>query len=230
MKIETEYPVSLSGMHGTGKKTLRDGLAARVERFSGVDYKLLQLGRMVDEDGLRVFRERAADQDRLVRDHIARGLWPVTSRHGVLDVAITACSMSRLGRIDPAAVDAFVASLANDLERAAMPRALVIVLTSAEVLQDRLLARDQQAGSSNARGLGKLARMVELMQEIFLAERYPHAVVERIVRRYRDAGDLFIVDTGARDRAGALAEAIGFLERRGILSGQTGPAGERAIA
>jgi hypothetical protein len=133
--------------------------------------------------------------------------------------------MSRLGRIDPAAVDGFVASLADDLERAAMPRVLVIVLTPAEILQDRLLARDQQAGSSNARGLGKLARMVELMQEIFVGERYPHAVVERIVRRYRDAGDLLVVDTGARDRAGVLSDVLGFLDRRHILPGAA--AGER---
>lgn len=227
MEIESRYPVSLSGMHGTGKKTLRDGLSARVERFSAIDYKLLQLGRMVDEDGLRVFRGRAEEQDRLVRERIAQGLCPVTSRHGVLDVAITACSMSRLGRIDPAVVDGFVASLADDLARAAMPRALVIVLTPAEVLQDRLLARDQQAGSSNARGAGKLARMAELMQEVFVAEHYPHPVVERIVRTYRDAGDLLVVDTGRRDRDGALADVLAFLGRRQILSGAT--AGDRAV-
>lgn len=219
MKIEAAYPVSMSGMHGTGKKTLRDRLSARVERFSAVEYKLLQLGRMVDEDGLRVFRGRAEEQDRLVRERIAQGVWPVTSRHGVLDVAITACSMSRLGRIDAGVVDAFVASLADDLERAAMPRTLVILLTAAEALQERLLARDQQAGSSNARGLGKLARMAELMQEIFLDERYPHALVERIVRGYRDADDLLVVDTGQRDRDEAAADVLAFLERRNVLRG-----------
>jgi hypothetical protein len=225
MKIEAEYPVSMSGMHGTGKKTLRDGLSARAERLVAVDYKLLQLGRMVDEDGLRVFRERAEEQDRLVREHMAQGRWPVTSRSGILDVAITACSMSRLGRIDPGVVDGFVASLADDLARAAMPRALVIVLTPAEVLQERLLARDQQAGSSNARGLGKLARMADFMQEIFVGEHYPHALVERIVRSYRDTDDLLVVDTGQRDRGGALADVLAFLERRQILPGAG--AGER---
>ena len=219
MKIEAAYPVSLSGMHGTGKKTLRDGLATRVERFSAIDYKLLQLGRMVDEDGLQVFRERARDQDRLVRERIAQGLFPVTSRHGILDVAVTACTMSRLGRIDAAVVDAFVASLADDLAVAAMPRALVIVLTSAEILQDRLLARDQQAGSSNARGLGKLARMAEFVQEIFIGEHYPHPVIEQLVRGYRDAGDLLVVDTGRRDRDGAVADVLAFLDRRRVVSG-----------
>ena len=219
MKIEADYPVSLSGMHGTGKKTLRDGLAARVERFSAIEYKLLQLGRMVDEEGLRVFRGRATEQDGLIRERLAQGLRPVTSRHGILDVAVTACTMSRLGRIEPAVVDAFVASLADDLARAAMPRALVIVLTPAEVLQARLLARDQAAGGSNTRGQGKLARMAELMQEIFVGERYPHALVERIVRAYRDAGDLLVVDTGERDRDGALADVLAFLERRQIPSG-----------
>jgi hypothetical protein len=222
MKIESDYPVSLSGMHGTGKKTLRDGLAARVERFSAIEYKLLQLGRMVDEDGLRVFRGRAEEQDRLIRERLARGLCPVTSRHGILDVAITACSMTRLGRIDAAVVDAFVANLADDLERAAMPRTLVIVLTPADVLQERLRARDEQAGASNARGLGKLARMADLMQEIFLGERYPHPLVERIIRSYRDAGDLLVVDTGQRDRNGAVADVLAFLEHRQIVPGASG--------
>lgn len=215
--IEPRYPLSMTGMHGTGKKTLRDGLASKFERFSAVQYKLLQLGRMVDAEGLVEFRERARGQDGLVREQIASGLLPVTSRLGILDVAITACSMSRLGRIDAAIVDGFLSDLGSDLAAAAMPRALVATMTAPDVLQQRLLARDQQAGGGGkARGAGPLARMAALVEEIFLHERYPHPLVERIVRTYRDAGALLVVDTGARDRDEALADAAEFVERSGL--------------
>jgi hypothetical protein len=218
IKTEPRYPLSMTGMHGTGKKTLRDGLAPRFELFSAVEYKLLQLGRMVDAEGLVEFRERAREQDRLVREQIGLGSLPITSRLGILDVAITACSMSRLGRIDTAVVDAFVSDLASDLATAAMPESLVATVTAPEVLQERLLARDQQAGGSKARGARPLAGMVALIEEIFLHERYPHTLVERIVRSYRDSGALLIVNTGQRDREEALADVAEFTSRRIAVS------------
>lgn len=211
------YPLSMTGMHGTGKKTLRDGLVSRFDRFSAVQYKLLQLGRMVDAEGLAEFRERAREQNGLVREQMERGLLPVTSRLGVLDVAITACSMSRLGKIDAALVDAFVSELAGDLETAPMPRALVATRTAPEILQQRLIARDQQAGGDGKRrGVGPLARMAALIDEIFLEERYPHALVERIVRSYRDTGTLLVVDTGQRDPGQALNDVAAFVERTAL--------------
>jgi hypothetical protein len=214
---EPRYPLSMTGMHGTGKKTLRDGLAARFDRFSAVDYKLLQLGRMVDAEGLVEFRGRAREQDRLIRDEIERGSLPVTSRLGILDVAILACSMSRLGRIDTVAVDTFLADLGTDVATTAMPRLLVATMTAPDVLQQRLLARDQQAGGGDRkRGAGPLARMAAILEEIFLHERYPHPLVERIVRSYRDAGALLVVDTGARNHEEALADVAAFVERSGV--------------
>lgn len=213
-KTEPRYPLSMTGMHGTGKKTLRDGLSARFDRFSAVQYKLLQLGRMVDAEGLVEFRERAREQDGLVREQMERGSLPVTSRLGILDVAITACSMAKLGRIDATVVEAFLSDLTSDLATTAMPRCLVATLTAPDILQQRLLARDQQAGgSSKARGAGPLTRMAAFIEEIFLHERYPHPLVERIVRSYRDSGALLIVDTGLRDRDEALTHVAEFVER-----------------
>jgi hypothetical protein len=221
MKTEHPYPISFSGMHGCGKKTLRDGLCAATEGYHPIHYKLLELGRMVDEDGLHVFRARAREQDRLVREAIAQGGQAVTSRLGILDVAITACTMARLGRIDADIVDAFVASLGEDIEHAALPRTLAVVLTPAATLQERLLARDQQAGASNTRGQAKLARMVDFMEEIFVQGICPHPVIERLVGSYRERDALLLVDTGRRDRAAALADVQAFLAQ-----GQ----GNRAVA
>jgi hypothetical protein len=169
---------------------------------------------MVDEDGLHVFRARASEQDRLVRAAIAQGGQAVTSRLGILDVAITACTMARLDRIDADIVDAFVATLGDDLEHAALPRTLAVVLTPAAILQERLLARDQQAGASNTRGQAKLARMAAFMEEVFVQGIFPHPVIERLVDSYRERDALLVLDTGQRDRASALADVQAFLAQR----------------
>lgn len=216
MRIEADYPVSMTGVHGAGKKTLRDRLCALHADYVPVEYKLLKLGRMVDQAGLNAFRERMLEQDRLVDAVLEAGQHPVTSRLGVLDVAIIAAVMAKFGRIEASVTGAYLERLERDLADLFMPRALIAVWAPAEVLQNRLQERDRDKDVKPSRGAAKMAGLIAFTKEIFVEGHYPHPLIERIVERYRHEGRLLLLDTGHVDSAAACECAVDFLAARGL--------------
>jgi hypothetical protein len=208
----------MSGMHGSGKATLRDGLARRFDRCEGIDFHLLALGRKVDVAGLATFRDRYLEQDGLVRHAIERGHLPVTSRLGMLDVAILASVMAAMGRLPADDVRSFLERLADDLPAVLFPRTLAAVVCEPTTLLRRLAERDEARGRTPPRGVKVLGEMATRLEEIYMLGRYPHPVIAQIVELYRGSGSLVVVDTSKLDAAEALALVVRFLEESKALT------------
>jgi hypothetical protein len=220
MNVADSYPISMSGIQGAGKATLRDGLARRYGRCEGIDFHLLELGRKVDLAGLSTFRDRYRVQDGLVRQAIERGRLPVTSRLGILDVAILASVMADLGRIPAEGVDSFLHTVADDLPSLLFPRTLAAVVCEPTTLLQRLVARDEARGRNPPRGLKVLGEMAARLEEIYVAGHYPDPRIAQIVEFYRGSGSLLVVDTSKLDEAEALALVVEFLEQsKGLSAG-----------
>jgi hypothetical protein len=226
MTVSSGYPISMTGIQGGGKKTLRDGLVARFPRFEPVELHLLELGRMVDLQGLQTFRDRYMEQDRLVRDIAGRGNLAVTSRLGILDVALVASVMAGLGKIERAGVEAFLEQVDADVPALLFPRTLAAVMADAATLQQRLAARDEDQARRPSRGSKALGFMAGKLEDVYVRGVYPHPVVERIVELYRQSGTLLVVDTAALDEAAALEVVERHLDDHGVIAG--GSSGERS--
>jgi hypothetical protein len=218
MNVADSYPISMSGIQGAGKATLRDGLARRYGRCEGIDFHLLELGRKVDLAGLSTFRDRYRVQDGLVRHAIEQGRLPVTSRLGILDVAILASVMADLGRIPAEGVDSFLHTVVDDLPSLLFPRTLAAVVCEPTTLLQRLVARDEARGRNPPRGLKVLGEMAARLEEIYVAGHYPDPRIAQIVEFYRGSGSLLVVDTSKLDEAEALALVVEFLEQSKGLS------------
>ncbi|HEY8202472.1 MAG TPA: hypothetical protein VII47_14110 [Actinomycetota bacterium] len=217
--VSTGYPISMTGIQGGGKKTLRDGLVARFPRFEPVELHLLKLGRMVDLEGLQVFRDRYREQDRLVRDIVGRERLAVTSRLGILDVALVASVMAGLGKIEQDGVEAFLEEVEADVPAMLFPSTLAAVTADAATLQQRLAARDEGQARKPSRGARALAFMAGKLEDVYVRGAYPHPVVEHMVEPYRRSGTLLLVDTAALDEAEALGLVAQHLEDHGAVSG-----------
>jgi hypothetical protein len=222
IEVSPEYPVSMTGIQGGGKKTLRDGLVSRFAGFEAVELHLLELGRMVDLEGLQTFRDRYREQDRLVREIAGRGRLAVTSRLGILDVALVASVMAGLGKIEEAGVAAFLEQVDGDVPAMLFPRTLAAVVADAATLQQRLATRDESRAQKPSRGGKALRFMAEKLEDVYVHGRYPHPAIERIVEPYRRSGTLLVVDTAALDEAEALELVARHLEEQGLVPG--GPA------
>jgi hypothetical protein len=207
-----DYLVSMSGIHGAGKATLCDGLCRELGLRPN-PVKVFSLGRMLDEEGLWTCRDNALEQNRQVRD----GGTPqrtATSRLGLLDVAIYGAAMAGFGRIDPAPVEKVRAALRQDAAGGyVFPRALIGMVGRAEVIQERLLARDAQKGLTASRGTKKLDRMYDLFTGIYRDGNYPDDLVRDIVEHYRREGRLLLIDTSEKGIDEVRREAVGFLGR-----------------
>jgi hypothetical protein len=225
MNVAGSYPISMSGIHGSGKATLRDGVARRYDRCEGIDFHLLELGRKVDVAGLSTFRDRYLEQDGLVRQAIERGRLPVTSRLGILDVAIVASVMAAMGRLPEDDVRSFLERLADDLPAVLFPRTLAAVVCEPTTLLRRLAERDEARGRTPPRGVKVLSEMATRLEEIYVLGRYPHPLIAGIVELYRGSGSLVVVDTSKLDAAEALALVVRFLEESKALATGLAPGG-----
>ncbi len=211
MNIHPAYSLSMTGVHGAGKKTLQAHLCEASETLRPVPLKLFQLGRMIDLEALYLFRSRCHQQHEVVEEIAEAGHHAVTSRLGILDVAIYACAMQQFGRIPASEVIEFLEVLSGDLERLHLPHALIAMFCDAAQLQERLVARDAQKKLKAARGLKKLERMVNLVRGIFIDAIYPHPLVAAIVEHYRTTGALLVLDTTMRDPVDTYHTAHRFL-------------------
>ncbi len=227
MKIEFEpcYPVSITGVHGAGKKTLRDGIAAAGEPFAAVSFDLVKLGRIVDAEGLETFRDRYLQLDARIREHCRMGRWPVTSRFGILDIAIVASFMARVGRIETGVVESYLARLRQDAQSVCYPRALIAMVCRPEALAERLRKRDLENGLNAPRGAKALAGLVAFLEGIYVRADYPHPAIAEIVSPYKQEGRFLSLDTSESTPAGSLEEAKAFLGRAGIFA----PAAPRTV-
>lgn len=212
-----EYLVSMSGLHGAGKGTLCEGLCQELG-LRTIAVKIFALGRMLDEEGLRTCRENALEQNRLLRE----GGTPqrvATSRLGLLDVAIYAMAMARFGRIDAGYVEGLCATLAADLAAGyQFPEVLIAMVCRAEVLQERLLARDAEKGLKATRGTKALERMFDIVCGIYRDSDYPHACIAEVVEFYRRRGRLLFIDSSELGIGEVRARAVAFLEGHGLLA------------
>lgn len=206
----------MTGAHGAGKATLTRGLTERLG-LSSVDVKVFALGRMLDAAGLETCRGNAGEQNRQVRELAAARRGVVTSRLGLLDVAVYAAAMRRFGRIDAADVAAAIGRLRRDLDDGyALPQALIAMVCDAEALQDRLLGRDRKKGLQASRSVKKLRRLLDVMSAIYRDGDYPDDLVAELVEHYRGRDRLLVLDTTGLDVEATRDAAARFLEERRI--------------
>jgi len=217
-QIEPRYPVSMTGIQASGKKTLRDGIARRLPGFVAVELDLLKLGRMVDLEGLETFRERYLALDRMVKEACAGAQFPVTQRLGILDVATVAQFMSRAGRVDRIAAAAFLDQVAGDASLVSMPAALVWVRCGVEVLLQRLQRRDEQNGVKLSRAGKPLAALESFLDGLVAGTESAHPLIVDIVGHYRTADRLLTIDTTELDPVAAQDRVIAFLREKEICA------------
>ena len=220
MKVNTHpgYVLSMTGIHGAGKGTLRNGLVAH-RGFSADDLKVFALGRMLDAEGLWTCRENAKEQNRRAMAIALRGERAVTSRLGLLDVAIYGRVMQRWGKIADADVDSLLAAIRADLASDyVLPSALVALVCQPEALQERLLARDANAGKAASRGQKALARMVAALSEIYAGEVSIDPLVDEVLDHYRSQERFVLIDTSSVGIEVLRADVVAFLERSGLMS------------
>jgi hypothetical protein len=143
----------------------------------------------------------------------------VTSRLGILDVALVAGVMAALGRIDEASVEQFLEQVDRDVPAMLFPRTLAAVVADPSTLQQRLAARDEGRAQKPSRGGRALRFMAGKLLDVYIRGLYPHPAIERIVDPYRRSGMLLVVDTAVLDEAGALDLVARHLEDHGLVPG-----------
>jgi hypothetical protein len=222
IQIGPDYVVSMSGIHGAGKATLCAGLCAELGLRPN-PVKVFALGRMLDEEGLWTCRANALEQNRQIRESArepAAGepARTATSRLGLLDVAIYGAAMAGFGRIDPAPVEKVRAALRQDMaEGYLFPQALIGMVGRADVIQERLLARDARKGLTASRGTKKLDRMYDLFVRIYRDGDYPDDLVGEIVETYRRERKLLLIDTSEKGIEEVRREGVEFLAGLGLV-------------
>jgi hypothetical protein len=216
LQIEPRYPVSMTGIQGSGKKTLRDGIASRLPGFVAVELELLKLGRMVDLEGLKTFRERYLALDLKVKEASAAGHFPVTQRLGILDVAIIAEFMSRAGRVDRVAAASFLDEVKRDASFISMPSAMVWVRCGVDGLLERLHRRDEENGVKLSRAAKPLAALQSFLDGVRSGTESTHPLIMEIVDHYRTTDLVLTIDTTDLDPIAAQDRVIAFLQKKQI--------------
>ncbi len=137
---QSNFKLALFGVHGVGKSTVATQVARELNASLPVDEVLWPI-RMTNHVGLIAYLAKYAAQAREIQN--SPGQTYVSSRLGLLDVAVYAVALRELGTLTPDDCADIIARVERLRDDWPAPCKLVHLTASIEVLKERLHVRSQ---------------------------------------------------------------------------------------